>query len=575
MAMDDARRTSDVTADVQAGGNGDGRDLAEAQGTSMALRRRRFLRLGGLAGVAAAAAPLLRAPAASAASSTLRIGPQVLRRPDSAGAPPAELVHLQFGADTARSMVVSWSTPVPVRRPSVRLGSVHSGSGCVVRAEQKEYTEAISGETVWTYHAHLDHLTPDTDYVYDVVADGAPPVRGTFRTAPHGRRPFRFTSFGDQSIPAPVGSGAQVGPNTPNAGYVVSALGGLDRQPLFHLLNGDLCYANVSDDPVATWRSFFTTNMPAASRFPWMPAAGNHENEVGNGPQGYLAYQTWFTVPDNGRHSEFRGNWYSFKVGSVGVVSLNNDDVCYQQGSASPYRKAHIIDPTANHDDYIRGYSAGAQKAWLAQTLADLRHDDGIDWIVVCMHQVALSSANFNGADLGIREEWLPLFDQYGVDLVVAGHEHHYERSHTVRGADHANSAPSGKDLLTPLPFSTGETTTFDTTKGTVHMILGGGGHSTATPPASFDDDVHGVVIYDVDAPVNGVRPALKVLQEPSHWSAHRDLVNEYGFGVFDVDPGVPGGATTITFTYYGTTLGSPTYTPQDTITLTRPRGHH
>ena len=51
------------------------------------------------------------------------------------------------------------------------------------------------------------------------------------------------------------------------------------------------------------------------------------------------------------------------------------------------------------------------------------------------MHQVAISTADkFNGADLGIRQEWLPLFDQYGVDLVVCGHEHHYERSHPIRG---------------------------------------------------------------------------------------------------------------------------------------------
>jgi len=103
-------------------------------------------------------------------------------------------------------------------------------------------------------------------------------------------------------------------------------------------------------------------------------------------------------------------------------------------------------------------------------------------------------------------------------------------------------------------------------------MILGGGGHSTATPPSSFDDDSHGVVIYDVAPPANGVRQSLKVTQEPSHWSAHRDLTNEYGFGVFDLDPGQPGGTTTITFTYYGTTLGSATYRPLDTITLTRPR---
>ncbi len=32
--------------------------------------------------------------------------------------------------------------------------------------------------------------------------------------------------------------------------------------------------------------------------------------------------------------------------------------------------------------------------------------------------------------------EWLPLFDRYGVDLVVTGHEHHFERTLAVRGVD-------------------------------------------------------------------------------------------------------------------------------------------
>jgi hypothetical protein len=54
----------------------------------------------------------------------------------------------------------------------------------------------------------------------------------------------------------------------------------------------------------------------------------------------------------------------------------------------------------------------------------------------------------FNGADLGIREEWVPLFDKYGVDLVVCGHEHHYERSHPIRG--HAANA-----TRTPVPAAT------------------------------------------------------------------------------------------------------------------------
>jgi len=42
----------------------------------------------------------------------------------------------------------------------------------------------------------------------------------------------------------------------------------------------------------------------------------------------------------------------------------------------------------------------------------------------------------------------VPLFDQYGVDLVVCGHEHHYERSHPIRGQQ-----PT--DTRTPIPTQT------------------------------------------------------------------------------------------------------------------------
>ena len=94
-----------------------------------------------------------------------------------------------------------------------------------------------------------------------------------------------------------------------------------------------------------------------------------------------------------------------------------------------------------------------------------------IDWVVVCMHQTAVSTGErTNGADLGIRQNWLPLFDRYGVDLVVCGHEHHYERSHPIRG-----TLPS--DTLTPNPVDT-QPEVIDTSKGTVHLVIGGGGTS-------------------------------------------------------------------------------------------------
>ena len=182
-----------------------------------------------------------------------------------------------------------------------------------------------------------------------------------------------------------------------------------------------------------TWWDFWENNSRSARNRPWMPSAGNHENELGNGPIGYQAYQTYFSVPEAAGQTEVtRGLWYAFTAGSVRVISIANDDVVYQDGGNS----------------YVRGYSAGAQKAWLEKELAAARGDRDIDWIVVCMHQVAISTADkFNGADLGIREEWVPLFDKYGVDLVVCGHEHHYERSHPIRGQEverHPDAGPRG-----------------------------------------------------------------------------------------------------------------------------------
>jgi hypothetical protein len=514
------------------------------------VTRRQILLSGGLA----ATVPLL-ASTPSAAS--------LVRRPDVAGAPPPEQVHLQFGADAATQIAVSWAAPAQVARPRLRVGPRGEAFGREVPAQERVYTDAMTGETVYTYHAALDHLHPDMSFGYEVMHDGAGPVAGTFRTGPRGRgKGFRFTSFGDQSVPAPVGMG--LGPNTPNAGYIVDAVDELD--PLFHLMNGDLCYANVSDAPVATWTSFFTNNMRSARYRPWMPAAGNHENEVANGPQGYLAYQTRFELPGNGS-AEFHGNWYAFTVGTIRVLSINNDDVCLQDGGFSAYRRDHVPGYQANGDDpYIRGYSHGLQRTWLEAELAAARRARNIDWIVVCMHQVAMSSAHFNGADLGIRREFMPLFDAYGVDLVVAGHEHHFERTFPVRGV------LPGSGLLTPAPQGS-DPDEIDTRDGTVHMIIGGGGHSAPTPVADFDTPHDGVLITGIGpGSPQSQRPAITTT-EPAPWSAYRDLATPYGFASFDVAPAEHGGTTSITVTHYGAAAGSRVYAPLDRFVMRKPVG--
>ncbi len=391
-----------------------------------------------------------------------------------------EQIHLTWGDDPARSVVVSWASPDQAVRPRVRIGQR------VIPAEERGYTDGLGGQTVWTYHARVHGLRPGATYGYAVTADNdanaTDPFSATFSTAPEGRAAFRFTSFGDLA--------------TPNTSWVLSygqsayAVGAVESfQPLFHVLNGDLCCGDLNPGAQPdVWRDFGNNNQASAAYRPWMPVPGNHEIEFGNGPQGFTSYLTRYTLPSNGTPG-LEGRWYSYRIGSVLFVALSADNVVYQDAGAfvagpaalTPARSSTHPPIPAGTSLYVRGYSGGAQTRWLETTLAAARRDASIDWIVAQMHQCACSSSRTgNGSDLGIREEWLPLFDRYEVDLVLCGHDHDYERSFPVRGfdigagSDAATGAPV--DTRRPHPVTTVDSGVFDTSQGTVHLILGCGG---------------------------------------------------------------------------------------------------
>jgi hypothetical protein len=259
--------------------NGDPNKSTEDSSTD-GVSRRGFL-VSGVASIAAAAMPLTASKAVKAAV------------PD--GTP--EQIHLTWGEDPTRSVVVSWASAAPATNPHVTFGD-NPSHGRVAHAVQRTYTDGLNGETVFTYHARLDGLRPDSVVHYSVTADNdsnrAAPFSATFRTAPRGRAAFRWTSYGD--LATPVTSWVL---SSPQSRYAVQAVETF--QPLFHLLNGDLCYANLN--PTAqpsVWADFGNNNQPSASNRPWMPCPGNHEVEFNNGPQGFTSYLTRYTLPDNG-----------------------------------------------------------------------------------------------------------------------------------------------------------------------------------------------------------------------------------------------------------------------------------
>ena len=104
-------------------------------------------------------------------------------------------------------------------------------------------------------------------------------------------------------------------------------------------------------------------------------------------------------------------------------------------------------------------------------------------------------------------------------------------------------------ETKTPIPVETRDDV-IDTSKGTVHLVIGGGGTSAPSNTMFFPNPNAECSPASANSTRRSdARPRLVVEDAP--WSAFRDPENPYGFVAFDVDPGQPGGNTSIKATHY------------------------
>ena len=108
----------------------------------------------------------------------------------------------------------------------------------------------------------------------------------------------------------------------------------------------------------------------------------------------------------------------------------NYGDMAPEQDSDSglyysfDYATAHVIVLNTNDADGTNGLSA-TQFEWLK---ADLEANKDAKWIFVLMHKSLYSggSHSYDADVVAMRAQLLPVFYEYGVDLVLAGHDHTY-----------------------------------------------------------------------------------------------------------------------------------------------------
>ena len=130
------------------------------------------------------------------------------------------------------------------------------------------------------------------------------------------------------------------------------------------------------------------------------------------------------------------------------------------------YRHAHfvIMSSLSKFD------KSSEQYKFISEDLKKASENKEIDWIIVTSYEPFYTSPTKHTAEKDIRNIYHPLFEKYGVDLVLQAHNHNYQRTYPIS----FNPSDSSKPIVTNQ-FTTAYKSQTD---GIVFAIVGTGGES-------------------------------------------------------------------------------------------------
>ena len=230
----------------------------------------------------------------------------------------------------------------------------------------------------------LSGLKSQTRYYYQVLTGDKKSEIHSFSTAVEKDSPFSFVAYGDNK-------------NGPFNHAKVANLA-LTKEPNFAIHNGDL--VNRGGVYVQWEKLFFNPIAHLISHVPLYTVIGNHEDMSDN-------YFNFFCPPCDTLA------YYSIDYGNAHVIILNTEEEA-------------LID-------------APNQVKWL---IDDLESNQDATWKFVVFHVPPFTSGGnyYSRFRLEVKELLVPIFQKYGVDMVLSGHDHHYERSFPI-GSESGNSA--------------------------------------------------------------------------------------------------------------------------------------
>lgn len=240
----------------------------------------------------------------------------------------------------------------------------------------------------YQHEVALDGLAPGRRYRWE-VRQGAARWEGGFRAnRPADADHVRFAVVGD------LGSGAKA------EWDVVRGIRAYE--PEFVVAPGDIVYQHGGWDEYGP--HFFAPYGPLLAEVPFYPALGNHDVRTEDG----APYLQAFALP-----AEPGGErYYTFRSGPAQFFAL----------------------------DSTRSLRPGSQQhQWLARE----GEASTARWKIAFFHHPAFSSG-LHGSHGPIQRDLPPLFTRLGFDLVLTGHDHHYERTVPIGGVTYLVSGGGG-----------------------------------------------------------------------------------------------------------------------------------
>lgn len=287
---------------------------------------------------------------------------------------------------TPNSIVIRWDTQTS------EIGTVYYGSSATSPTGSRS-----EGIAKTKHEIAITGLTPKQKYYYSITGPSGVTTDQYFVTAPlPGNKQFAriwvVSDFG-QSASATDDARRAVTVNE------WKKFNNNELHTDFVLSLGDQSEIDTEDQLQA---NYFNQLQNVLKTTPLFTVVGNHETSDDR-----VVYKSTFSLPTNGEAGGIASgteDYYSFDYGNIHVVSLSVEGV-----------------PVG-----------GAQTAWLQNDLARNKSD----WLIAIMHR-PMHSAGYHKSDgdataLSQKTNWLPLLEAAGVDLILAGHNHVYERSYLL-----------------------------------------------------------------------------------------------------------------------------------------------